>query len=380
MSQCWESSKVLSTATDTESGLRSNEIVKNYLLEREAVFCELCQLRSKVRWSLGVLTSDIFNSSQGWSSVEGDTYFQQRRKAADNPTPEMRQSFFRMTVKIGDEMARKTRAFSLHNRQPLVLDLCMAPGGFTKSVMTRFPEANVHAITLPPEKGGHQVIVQGPNLSIVFADITMYAADFGVKEIPIHHPDVTAFSMDRPFSDSSYDMVFCGGAVLRTHQRSEYREKGEGARLTLSQLIFSFQRIKPGGTLVLLLHRVETWETLCILRTFNSFADIRLFKPYKAHAIKSSFYLIARNVRPEHVEAVKAVAEWKRVWYDLTFDISEDKTSCQLTGQEIHQDVVTVLEEFGPRLIELGRPIWRMQAKALRSSQIVKGTGLGPSE
>lgn len=281
-----------------------------------------------------------------------------------------------MTIKIGDEMAQRTNVFNIHIPQPLVLDLCMAPGGFTASVLKRFPDANVHAITLPPDSGGHKVIAQSPNLNIVFADITMYAADFGVKEIPVHHPDVTVFSTERPYSDSSYDLVFCGGAVLRTHKRAEYREKGEAARLTLSQLIFAFQRIKSGGTLVLLLHKVEAWDTLCILRAFNHFAEIQLFKPRKAHAMKSSFYLIAEKVQPQHPEAVKAVNEWKRLWYEMTFEIWKDKDSKDLvTGREDYGEAMTIVEDFGPRLIELGRPIWMTQAKALKNSPFVKTTG-----
>lgn len=62
-------------------------------------------------------------------------------------------------------MAQRTQVFSLDNPQTLILDLCMAPGGFTKSVRKRFPHANVHAITLPPDSGDHQVIVQDPKLN-----------------------------------------------------------------------------------------------------------------------------------------------------------------------------------------------------------------------
>lgn len=270
-------------------------------------------------------------------------------------------------------MAQVTNVFNLDTPQPLVLDLCMAPGGFTASVMKRFPRAVVEAITLPAESGGHPVMARSRNLKVVYADITMYAADFGVKKIPDHHPDFTVFSSERPFSNSSYDLVFCGGAVLRTQKRADYREKGEPARLTLSQLIFAFQRIKSGGTLVLLLHQPEAWDTLCILRAFSHFADIQLFKPLKAHAIKSSFYLIAKNVRPKHPEAVKAVNEWKRIWNEMTFEVPKDTNTNQLfTSQEEYAKAVRIVEEFGPRLIELARPVWQTQAAALKKSSFVK--------
>ena len=291
----------------------------------------------------------------------------------DSAGPQERQGFFRMTLKIGDEMARRTNVFRFDNQSPLVLDLCMAPGGFTQSVLKRFPDAHVHAITLPPDHGGYHVIAKHPNLSIVYADITLYATDFGVTEIPVDHPDAALFSHDRPYQDCRHDLVFCGGAALPTQSQAEYRKAGEQMRLTVSQLIFSFQRIKPGGTLVLLLHKIEALDTVRILHAFSKFADIKLFKPYKAHVIKSTFYLVAQSVQPQTLEAVKAVEEWKTLWYEWTFGVGGETSSIPAQiGSGDGSEATEILEEYGTRLVELGRPIWKIQASALRKSGFIK--------
>ncbi len=39
--------------------------------------------------------------------------------------------------------------------------------------------------------------------------------------IPASHPDAGSFSSDRPFLDQQFDLVFCDGQVLRTHERPE---------------------------------------------------------------------------------------------------------------------------------------------------------------
>ncbi|KAF7512937.1 hypothetical protein GJ744_012040 [Endocarpon pusillum] len=351
-----ENLSVLQRNTEMVGNPREHQIIEEYLSKREPVFHDLCELKK-----------------QGWASAEGDKVFDERKRKADSVGPEGRQSFFLMTVRIGDEMARRTNVFRFDNQSPLVLDLCMAPGGFTQSVLKRYPDAHVHAITLPPEEGGYPVIANHPNLSIVYADITLYATDFGVTEIPVNHPDPALFSHDRPYQDCRYDLVFCGGAVLRAQPRAEYRKVGEQMRLTVSQLIFAFQRIKPGGTIVLLLRKIEAWDTVRILHTFSKFAAIKLFKPYRAHAIKSTFYLVAQSILPKTQEAVKALEEWKTLWYEWTFGVGGETSSIPAeTGSGDGSEVTEILEEYGTRLVELGRPIWKVQANALRNSGFIK--------
>jgi hypothetical protein len=124
------------------------------------------------------------------------------------------------------------------------------------------------------------------------------------EEASLEHPDLEKFNRDRPYLHQKYDLVFCGGVLATKHSREDYREYCERSRLTLSQLVFAFNRLKSGGSLVLLFHRVESWEAVRMLYIFNMFCDIQVFKPHDIHAIKSSFYLVAKNVNLEHEVAI----------------------------------------------------------------------------
>jgi 23S rRNA U2552 (ribose-2'-O)-methylase RlmE/FtsJ len=276
--------------------------------------------------------------------------------------------------RIADELQAATAALSLPSEQPDVLDLCMAPGGYTASVLKYNPRARVASVSLPRALGGHEVLVphgkKDPRVAVWYIDITMLAKEFGAPEIPDNHPDKENFILDkRPYFGRSFDLVFCDGQVLRTHARSDYREKTEATRLSCSQLILAFQRIKPGGTLIMLLHKLEAWKTIALLYLFDQIAHVQLFKPKRGHATRSSFYLVAKNVQPEHAEAVAAVQGWKETWKAATFpeaDITEVANASTVATRRYQEpEIESLLASFGERLVLLGDPIWEIQRQAL---------------
>lgn len=246
----------------------------------------------------------------------------------------------------------------------------MAPGGYTASALKYNPTAKAFGITLPSAQGGHEVLLRSPQCNVVHLDITMLAKEFGIKNIPITHPEQANFLNDRPYRKHRFHLVFCDGQVLRTHQRAEYREPQEALRLTVSQLILALQRIRTGGTLVMLLHKIEVWDTTELLHLFSRFSSIWLFKPWRKHAIRSSFYLVATDVRPETSAAKSAVETWKRAWQRATFGGEEGTGEKKTMAGEAY--VQSVLDQFGRRLIELGRPIWEIQADALSKVDFIK--------
>jgi hypothetical protein len=111
--------------------------------------------------------------------------------------------FFRMMQSLGREMDDVTGAFSHPHLK--TLDLCMAPGGYTASVLDLHPYATVKGISLPPSFGGHPLLVPhgatDPHVEIQFMDITMLATEFGISidDIPPHHPGVSQFNHTRPY-------------------------------------------------------------------------------------------------------------------------------------------------------------------------------------
>lgn len=277
---------------------------------------------------------------------------------------------------IGEELHSKTSAFrpkSATRGALQVLDICMAPGGFSYAVLKVRPDAKISAITLPKSLNGHDILLynwrKDRRVEVDFADVTMLSAEMGTFEVPADHPDILNFRFDRPFSDQKYDLIFCDGQVLRMHQRADYREKREAWRLLTSQLVIALQRITQDGTVVALLHRLDGWNTVALLHTLSKFSTIELFKPKKKHAVKSSFYVVAKNIQSHCAALDIAVDGWKKEWQLATFSTEVDYTE---NCRRYDNTVWDVLESFGDQLVLLGEPIWRVQSNALLHAPFMK--------
>ena len=277
--------------------------------------------------------------------------------------------------KIGDEI--NAASGGALNLSGWALDLCMAPGGFTESILRHNPFAWVLGMTLPANRGGYYVPYhRDPSrVDIVFQDITMLHTEFGVTEIPRHHPEFSKFSDKRYWANCSFDLVICDGQALRTQEPhiADYRRQVEAARLTVSQLILAMQRIKSGGTLILRLHNVGDYETIKLITVFDKIAKIQLFKPVSLYKWDGTFYLIAKDLQTGHSEAAAAVSEWKKVWKELTFPTLDHNGQADqpkpATEHEMESKVSDLLERFAERIIELGEPIWQMQKEALATAR-----------
>lgn len=119
------------------------------------------------------------------------------------------------------------------------------------------------------------------------------------------------------------------------------------------------------------------------MHTFSQFstAGITLFKPKKAHRLRSSFYLVARGVQPGHEAAREAVKGWKAKWKMATFGVEGEGGVGVMEGEEdvlgsaAEGRVRGVLGEFGGELVGLVRPVFESQAEGLREAPWVKGGG-----
>ncbi|OBS19878.1 hypothetical protein FPOA_11603 [Fusarium poae] len=170
-------------------------------------------------------------------------------------------------------------------RTERVLDMCAAPGGFIDQTMAMCPSINlVRAMTLPVEEVSHDIRLKNIGVDVEFRDITMRAGDIGITEqdIPDNFPDRDKFILGRVFkSDEKYDLVFCDGQVSRTHQRSEWRERGEANRLQMTELILGLEHLSTGGTMVILMHTLDTWRSFKLIHQLCKIADICLYKHHR---------------------------------------------------------------------------------------------------
>lgn len=279
-----------------------------------------------------------------------------------------------MMKSIGADLHRESGAFKISSAEnPAILDFCAAPGGFLQTALHLNPHARATGFSLPIHKGGHALLLpKRLAFTVKFLDLTMLAADMGIQELPQDHPDVDNFLPLELRSGTVFDLVICDGQVLRTQHLPSYREGREARRLTVTQLALGLEHMRPGGTMVILLHKLEAWETILTLELFSKISTVALFKPAVYHGKRSSFYLVAKNIATEHPLACLAIEEWKRTWALATFGPQEELDSL-IRGRK--DRLPCVLEEFGPELIQHGEAIWEVQANALSNASFIRHDG-----
>ncbi|KAI9842466.1 MAG: hypothetical protein M1837_007135 [Sclerophora amabilis] len=280
---------------------------------------------------------------------------------------------FNMMKIIGRELQDVTQAFSFDRTSTQTLDLCMAPGGFTSITLEEKPTGVVDAFSLPDADEGFRVLVghgkKDPRVQVHRTDVTMWPGELGVQTVPGGHLEPSDFHFGWPFPRQLYDLVICDGQTLRKQPaRKEEVDRGVGkddVNVAERQEVESDRWDR--GTLLVLLHRCHKWRIFRLLKAFDSFSDTQLFKPTVFHREKSSFYLIAKNVQPDHEEAIRALRGFRDKWFAATFGFERDATAKDewLSADEIQ----SLLLEFGPKFKELARPVWATQAEALRNAK-----------
>ncbi|CAI0653745.1 unnamed protein product [Colletotrichum noveboracense] len=344
---------------ETETFERSGDIILEFLRTNVPEFVRLSAVRKK-----------------GWENPAGDTYFRKQREAADHADEKLSAVFYNMMKGIGTELHRKNQALKIKGTalgQKRILDMCMAPGGFLAVALEKNPDAHALGFSLPVSQGGHKpLLLSSRNVDVKFMDITMLAQDMGVTDIPSDHPDSANFISQQLGPQDKFHLILCDGQVLRRHGefRAQYREKCEARRLTVTQLAIGLEHLQPGGTMVVLLHKVEAWDTVLLLRDFSKFSTVRLFKPSRSHVKRSSFYMITSKVQSQSAAAAAAVKVWKEVWRVSTFDL---KGEMKHNWQEEEPSAKDVIDEFGDQLIRLRRNVWKTQAEALERATFIKG-------
>lgn len=89
--------------------------------------------------------------------------------------------------------------------------------------------------------------------------------------------------------------------------------------------------------------------------------------------MKSSFYLVAKNVRPDERAYAEAMAHFKQLWDHATDGIANESqaefcTEWELSRKSSQPDI----GEFGATFVELARPIWKIQEEALAKAKFLK--------
>ncbi|KAK0701116.1 hypothetical protein B0T21DRAFT_417346 [Apiosordaria backusii] len=221
-----------------ESEHDNEAAISSFLRERVPEFRRLDRLRQ-----------------QGWENPAGDRFFQAQRSNADKIGDKETSEFhYRLMQRIATELHNSTDGcFTTTTKPGAILDVCAAPGGFLAAAISlNDPNLQVRAFTLPFSQGGYKVLLpyqQHDAYKISYLDVTMLAEDMGVEqnEIPSSHPDHDKF-LPRQFATSEqhyYDVAICDGHVLRTQERSSYRERRrEYIRLQTSSFVLALEHLE----------------------------------------------------------------------------------------------------------------------------------------
>lgn len=79
--------------------------------------------------------------------------------------------------------------------------------------------------------------------------------------------------------------------------------------------------------------------------------------------------MVAKNVRPESEAAEAAVREWKADWWRCTFGGEDGLGEEAVVAPQPDEAIVQrVIDTFGKKLMEMARPVWRIQMEALRKA------------
>jgi hypothetical protein len=278
-----------------------------------------------------------------------------------------------MMKTIAMDLDKATGALKLSKiEQPALLDICVAPGGFVDVALTKNPGVRIRAMSLPVEQGGHDVKMLDAGVNVEFRDITTLAADMGItkNDVPLNFPGPYDFLFEKVLDDNEkFDLVFCDGQVLRTHPRAEWREPREATRLTLTQTAIGLEHLTNGGTMVILMHKLDSWRSFDLVHQFSKMAAVKLSKHYRHYKIRSSFYLVAKNIRADSAFAKEMVAMWKQRYKIATFGTDEEYAEMHRVMRET---ALVELEKFGKKYVAMGKKIWKTQADGLESAPFLK--------
>ncbi|KAI1041195.1 hypothetical protein LB505_002472 [Fusarium chuoi] len=348
---------VMEAITEVPEPERSaQETIRDYLLENVEEFRRLHELRRK-----------------GWETSQGDAHFKKQRAVADKSSANSTQFFYTMMKTIAIDLNKATGALNISKAEkPALLDMCVAPGGFVDVVWTKTPGIHVRAMSLPVEQGGHDVKMLDAQVDVEFRDITTLAADMGIikNDVPLNFPGPYDFLFENVFDDTEkFDLVLCDGQVLRTHPRAEWREPREATRLALTQIALGLEHLRNGGTMVILMHKLDSWRSFDLIHQFSKMATVKLYKHYRHHKIRSSFYLVAKNIQAESASAKEMVALWKRTYKIATFGTDEEYAEMHRVTRET---ALVELEKFGEKYVAMGKKIWKTQADGLKKAPFLK--------
>ncbi|KAJ5671508.1 hypothetical protein N7507_000635 [Penicillium longicatenatum] len=337
---------------------QESEIVNDFLSLKSAIFAKLLKIQDEV-----------------WKCPKADEYFRnQKARAVQSVSEDQKAGFFNMMTRIGDNFQDQEKLIPPPWKRMSfdVLDLCMAPGGFSATVLKYNRFAQVCAISLPTNEGGLEIYLPGwqenKRLKVQMLNLAMLSAELGFPELALaDQPSASKFSNHIPYAGRKFDLIFCDGHVLPSSDPEQ--DLTSQRRLADAQSVMALQRVKSAGTIVVLLHQVYNPRVLRLLEAFDRISQITLLKPPFCHAKRTSFYLVAKNVDPQHEVACRLIRDMRNSWRVRTgnafgLEIPKDLKE----PQDEEEPMEGIMHSFGEKLITLAEPVWKIQTEAMEKA------------
>ena len=229
------------------------------------------------------------------------------------------------------------------------------------------PKATGIGTSLPTNSGGYELAIPKellPRIDIHMVDLTTYDIAPSIPKPVSSAQELTPL----PFEPSSLDLVICDGQWVLNPDN--FLRPWNWTRLQISQLLIALRAVSPEGTIFLRLASVERTLTGRILLALCRIANIvRTTKSSQFQALRSYFYVLVQQVKPDSEEYKELVRALERLWYIMTFE-GEEGYGRDITSDD--EEAITSIKELTSEqglqnIVRLGTPVWNVQHRALSS-------------
>lgn len=273
----------------------------------------------------------------------------------------------------------------------LFLDICCAPGGFSKYILNN-AVATGAGVSLNVELGGHIMVLKAPRERYDFreVDVTSAAHDiFLDKSTSGRHPALLLHRPQgcrRPEGKGHCDLIIMDGSYLggKDHIFKHTRlsdsvnpafnlwhpddRSAPHEALLVAQMIVMANNLKEGGDIVIRLNLNASkfrLGVICLLH--RMFGRVIGYKPRRAHVVQTSFYLVGQWYRPQVTKDLQLVHRMRCLLHQLRQGQACPACVPFPDLPEGHQDGLSGY--WGEVLMEFIKPLRKIQDLCVRAGR-----------
>ncbi|QRV82070.1 FtsJ-like methyltransferase [Ceratobasidium sp. AG-Ba] len=311
------------------------------------------------RGDCNTLSELIMLREKGEKSTKIDQYYESRRQRDTSQVDPM--SYIVTFCNALRNMDQQMRF--IHPKR--FLDLGCAPGGYATYILRKIPGATGIGITIPVDVGGPGVHIPS-DLRSRFA---IYVADLmGYDLAPLipkpSSPAQTLFPL--PVESASMDLVICDARWVK--HPDNLQRPWNWTRLLIAQLLIALHGVAQGGTILLRLSHVErTISGRIMLAMCRIAALVRCVKSKIFQGTRSYFYVLIQKIDRRSEQFKKLIIALEKLWYTMTFEGEEGygRDITEIDEATITSDEELMGEEGLSKVVQLGKPVWEIQCRAL---------------